>query len=180
MEKNDLDPLRYPIGKFQVPESIPELQIKEWIDSLERFPARLRDLVFELDLEQLETPYRPGGWTVRQLIHHISDSHHNSYIRFKWALTEKSPLIKVYDEKKWAELHDSKSAPIENSLLHLQVIHQKLVFLLRGLDRKELKKTFIHPEGHIETSLEENIGRYVWHGDHHYAHIANLIRRKGW
>ncbi|MEN8797745.1 MAG: YfiT family bacillithiol transferase [Flavobacteriaceae bacterium] len=180
MEKQDLESLRYPIGKFQVPETISELQIKKWIDDLEHFPQRLTDLVVDLDSGQLATPYRPGGWTVRQLIHHISDSHHNSYIRFKWALTEEKPLIKVYDEKKWAELHDSKTAPIEHSLNHLRAIHKKLVFLLRGIDRQELKRTFIHPEGNIETSLEENIGRYVWHGHHHYTHINNLIGRKDW
>jgi uncharacterized damage-inducible protein DinB len=180
MENQDLESLRYPIGKFQVPETISERQIKDWIDALERYPQRLRDLVVALSNEQLATPYRPGGWTVRQLIHHISDSHHNSYIRFKWALTEEKPLIKVYDEKKWASLHDSKTAPIAHSLNHLGAIHEKLVFLLRGLERQELKRTFIHPEGNIETSLEENIGRYVWHGHHHYTHIANLIQRKGW
>lgn len=180
MEKQELETLRYPIGKFHMPENISELQIEEWIDALEEFPERLKNLVLSLDQEQLETPYRPGGWRVRQLIHHISDSHHNSYIRFKWALTEDNPLIKVYDEKKWAELHDSITAPIENSLFHLEAIHRKLVFLLRGLGSNELKRTFIHPEGGVETSLEENIGRYVWHGNHHYAHITNLLRRKGW
>ena len=180
MEKKELETLRYPIGKFQMPESISDRQIKEWIDALEQFPGRLKELVQLLGPEQLETHYRQGGWTIRQLIHHISDSHHNSYIRFKWALTEGNPLIKVYDEKKWAELHDSKTAPIENSLIHLQAIHTKLVFLLRGLRREELKRTFVHPEGSVVTSLEENIGRYVWHGNHHYTHIANLIKRKGW
>jgi uncharacterized damage-inducible protein DinB len=180
MEEKKLEKLRYPTGKFKVPDTISESRIKEWIDELERYPGRLKGLVSDLNEEKLETPYRPGGWTVRQLVHHIADSHHNSYIRFKWALTENEPVIKVYDEKKWAELHDSKTAPIENSLLHLQAVHAKLVFLLRGLDRKVLKKKFIHPEGHQATSLDENIGRYVWHGNHHYAHIAGLINRQGW
>ena len=147
---------------------------------METYPEKLRSLVEGLSEEQLETPYRPEGWTVRQLVHHISDSHHNSYIRFKWALTEDMPVIKVYDEKKWAELHDTRTAPIALSLAHLNAVHTKLVFLLRGLNRSNLKRSFIHPEGNIKTSLEENIGRYVWHGKHHYAHIENLLNRKGW
>lgn len=180
MEKNEIEKLRYPIGKFNRPDSISEGLISEWIEILDRYPERLHQLVKGLSEEQLNTPYRPGGWTVRQLVHHISDSHHNSYIRFKWALTEDKPVIKVYDEKKWAELHDTRSGPISISLDHLAAVHAKLVYLLRGLTREDLNKSFIHPEGLVETSLEENIGRYVWHGNHHYAHIANLIRRKAW
>ena len=134
----------------------------------------------DLTEEQLETVYRPEGWTVRQVVHHISDSHHNSYLRFKWALTENTPQIKVYDEKNWAELNDSRFAPISMSLRHLEVVHAKLVYLLRSLDHRELQKGFIHPDGNVFTSLDENIGRYVWHGNHHYAHIANLLKRKNW
>ena len=180
MEQHELEELRYPIGKFQRPEYISDELITEWINSLEEFPARLKDLVSNLSEDQLGTPYRPGGWQVRQLVHHIADSHHNSYIRFKWGLTENKPLIKIYDEKTWAELVDSRTAPISLSLDHLQAVHSKLVFLLRGISEEELKREFIHPEGNVVTSLEENIGRYVWHGNHHYAHIANLIERENW
>ena len=180
MEDQELEKLRYPIGKFVRPEFIDEDLIREWIDALEEFPAKLRALVSGMSDDQLETTYRPGGWRIRQLIHHIADSHHNSYIRFKWGLTEDKPLIKVYDEKKWAALHDSRKAPITLSLDHLQSVHSKLVYLLRGLERKELQREFIHPDGQVVTSLEENIGRYVWHGNHHYAHIANLVEREGW
>ena len=180
MNEQQLEELRYPIGKFVRPEPITKSQIDEWVDALEEYPARLRDLVENMSEEQLETVYRPGGWTVRQLVHHISDSHHNSYIRFKWALTEDSPLIKIYYEDRWAELHDSRTAAIEFSLVHLEAVHAKLVLLLRGLDPADLKREFIHPEGNINTSLEENIGRYVWHGNHHYAHIENLVARQGW
>ncbi|WP_149275169.1 YfiT family bacillithiol transferase [Pareuzebyella sediminis] len=180
MEKSELEALKYPIGKFQVPKSITEEDLSVWITVLEEFPKRLRVLVEGLTEEQLETPYRPGGWSVRQTVHHISDSHHNSYMRFKWALTEDKPVIKPYDEKAWAALFDSKSAPIALSLDHLQAVHAKLVYLLKGLSKESLKKEFVHPDGHIETSLDENIGRYAWHSNHHYAHIQNLIQRRKW
>ena len=180
MEQNELEKLRYPIGKFARPEIIDQDLIDQWINALEEFPDKLRALVSNLNEEQLATPYRPGGWQVRQLVHHIADSHHNSYIRFKWGLTEDKPIIKVYDEKKWAELGDSRKAPISLSLDHLEAVHRKLVFLLRATGSEELKREFIHPEGQVTTSLEENIGRYVWHGNHHYTHIANLIQQEGW
>ena len=129
---------------------------------------------------QLNTPYRPEGWTVRQLVHHISDSHHNSYIRFKWALTEDTPTIKAYNEKAWAELFDTRTAPIQLSLDHLSAVHAKLVYLLKGLSEPQLQRSFIHPDGNQETTLKENIARYAWHSNHHFAHIENLLKREGW
>lgn len=180
MEKQELEKLKYPIGRFQNPTEISDDRISQWIDTLEHLPKKLGRLVENLDETQLETPYRPGGWTVRQTVHHIADSHHNSYIRFKWALTEDKPVIKPYDEKAWSDLFDTKSAPIALSLNHLSAVHEKLVYLLRGLSREHLRRTFIHPDGNEETSLEENIGRYAWHGSHHYAHIENLMKRNGW
>ncbi|MEL6304014.1 MAG: YfiT family bacillithiol transferase [Bacteroidota bacterium] len=143
-------------------------------------PERFEKLVSPLNDVQLETPYRPGGWTVRQLVHHVSDSHHHSYTRFKWALTEENPLIKAYFEKEWSKLFDAKTAPIQLSLDHLKAVHAKLVFLLRGLSKEDLEKTFLHPEGNVTSTLAENIGRYAWHGSHHLAHIQNLIDREGW
>ncbi|MAU15441.1 MAG: metal-dependent hydrolase [Muricauda sp.] len=180
MEKETLEELRYPIGKFKAPETISNDHIQRWIGVLEDLPKRLEELVAPLSDEQLDTPYRPGGWTVRQLVHHISDSHHNSYIRFKWALTEDSPVIKPYDEKAWAELFDSRTAPVQMSLDHLKAVHAKLVYLLKGLSEKDLKRVFVHPDGNQESTLEQNIGRYAWHSSHHYAHIQNLIGQKGW
>ncbi|MBT8312015.1 MAG: putative metal-dependent hydrolase [Flavobacteriaceae bacterium] len=180
MEQETLESLRYPIGKFVKPEPITQTHIADWILQLEEMPERYKNLVYHLKENQLETPYRPGGWTVRQLIHHVADSHHNSYIRFKWALTEESPLIKPYNEKEWANLFDSRIAPIQLSLDHLKVVHAKLVYLLKGLSGSDLKRSFIHPEGEVVTSLEENIGRYAWHGNHHYAHMDNLLTREGW
>ncbi len=180
MDDNKLEQLRYPIGKFQVPVTITDAHISEWIAVLEALPSELQALVKDLTDVQLETPYRPGGWTVRQLVHHIPDSHHNSYIRFKWAMTEETPLIKAYDENAWSNLFDAKTAPIQMSLDHLSAVHAKLVYFLKGLSRKDLKRSFMHPEGEVITSLEENIGRYAWHGSHHYAHIENLLKREGW
>jgi len=180
MENTELGHLKYPIGKFQNPETITNAHISEWIQILETLPAKLETLVKNLNDEQLETPYRPGGWTVRQTIHHMADSHHNSYIRFKWALTENRPVIKAYDEKAWAELFDTKTAPIVLSLAHLAAVHAKLVYLLKGLSDDGLKRKFLHPDGNVETALDKNIGIYAWHSNHHFAHIENLLKRKGW
>ncbi len=180
MDKSELEALKYPIGTFIVPEQISKEQRDLWINELEQLPENLSELVLGLDQNQLDQPYRPEGWTIRQLVHHIADSHHNSYIRFKWALTEETPLIKVYKQENWAQLHDTLTGPIALSLAHLRAVHAKLVYLLRGLSEDEFKKGFIHPETNNFTSLEENIGRYAWHGNHHLAHIKNIRLRKGW
>jgi len=180
MDKIALEQLRYPIGKYEIPTPIKPEHISEWIAVLEHLPKKLSKSVNKLSDAQLETTYRPGGWTVRQLVHHISDSHHHSYIRFKWALTEDNPVIKPYLEKEWSSLFDAKTAPIQMSLDHLSAVHAKLVYLLKGLSRKDLERKFTHPDGNEETTLAENIGRYAWHGSHHLAHIENLIIRKHW
>lgn len=179
MKEMSLEKLRYPIGHFTPPAEITDQTVTDWITELEALPARMESMVYSLTETQLETPYRPGGWTVRQVIHHMADSHHNCYVRFKWALTEERPLIKAYDEKGWANLFDTRSAPIDLSLDHLKALHAKWVYLLRGLSRESLQRTFIHPDDHSESTLEENIGRYAWHGNHHYAHIENLLMRQG-
>ncbi len=180
MEKDTLEQLRYPIGKYEIPNPITDTHLTQWISILEHLPQRLEDMVKPLSERQLETPYRPEGWTVRQVVHHVSDSHHHSYIRFKWALTEDNPIIKPYFEKEWSNLFDAKTAPIQMSLDHLKAVHAKLVYLLKGLSREQLQLKFTHPEGNEETTLEENVGRYAWHGSHHFAHIENLIEREGW
>lgn len=180
MDEKVLYKLRYPIGTFKSPEHITDDQLKHWIGILEELPQQFEALTMRLSDTQLETPYRPGGWTVRQVVHHVSDSHHNSYIRFKWALTEDKPTIKAYDEKAWANLFDTKTAPIRLSLNHIRAVHDKLVYLLRGLPKAELQRKFIHPEGNEETTLLVNVGRYAWHGSHHLAHIKNLAERQGW
>lgn len=180
MDAKNLEALRYPIGKFNAPARITAADLKNWIAVLEALPSRLQELVQKLEDHQLDTPYRPGGWTIRQVVHHLADSHHNSYIRFKWGLTEDNPTIKPYLEKEWAQLFDTKTAPIALSLDHLKAVHAKLVYLLKGLSAAQLQRTFTHPEGQVKTSLAENIGRYAWHSNHHYAHIQNLLAAKGW
>ncbi len=177
---DNLEQLRYPTGHFTAPEKITGEMIAIWIDILETLPRRLRDLVKDLSDEQLETPYRPGGWTVRQVIHHIADSHHHSYTRFKWALTEEQPLIKAYEEKEWSKLNDAITAPIELSLTYLAALHAKLVYLLKGLSSNDLNAYYLHPDGNIKVTVAENIGKYAWHSNHHFAHIQNLIIRNGW
>lgn len=180
MIDTELEKLRYPTGRFVIPDIITDNQLSEWIFKLEQLPDRLEKLTINLTEEQLETPYRPGGWTVRQVVHHVADSHHHSYIRFKWALTEDTPVIKPYLEAAWAELFDTRTAPIALSLGHLSAVHAKLVYLLKGLSREALEKSFIHPDGNVKTRLVVNIGHYAWHGDHHYTHIANLLKRENW
>lgn len=180
MDLDTLEHLKYPIGKFNCPEKITEAHIIKWIDVLEKFPVRFEALVKHLSKAQLDTVYRPGGWSVRQVVHHVSDSHYHSYTRFKWALTENSPLIKAYNENDWAELIDSKTAPIQMSIEHLKAIHYKLVYLLKIISTKDLKKSFTHPETNSLVTLEYNVGNYAWHSNHHYAHIENLLRLKNW
>lgn len=176
----ELDTLKYPIGLFNCPSNITHEILEAWISILEHFPNRLSNLVIHLSEAQLNTPYRDGGLTVRQVIHHIYDSHHNSYTRYKWALTENTPVIKAYDEKKWANLFDYKMAPISLSLHAITALHAKLVFLLKGMSFNDFTKEFIHPEKNEKVSLAENTGIYAWHCNHHYAHIENLLKRNEW
>ena len=176
----ELDHLKFPIGKVNLPKPITSAHITDWISVLEDFPKNLTKLVMNLSDDQLDTPYRPGGWTVRQVVHHLYDSHSNSYIRFKWALTEVKPVIKPYFEERWAELHDSRTAPILLSLNALTALHAKWVYLLKGLNANELQHTFIHPDHNNEVTLVENIGIYAWHCIHHFAHINELKKRNGW
>ena len=180
MDNQELQQLRYPIGKFQAPDQITPELLAQWIDTLEQFPIRLEAMVKFLSKEQLDTPYRPEGWTIRQVVHHVSDSHHHSYTRFKWALTEDKPIIKAYNQALWAELHDTKTAPIPMSIEHLKAVHYKLVYLLKGLSEDEWNRSFIHPESNSEVPLRLNVGIYAWHCNHHYAHIENLLKRNGW
>lgn len=180
MENTELEKLKYPIGKFNLPDEITQEHLQACIDELEELPGKLEALVKDLNETQLETPYRQGGWTVRQVIHHIADSHHHSYTRFKWALTENKALIKAYEEKDWSNLFDARTAPIQLSLTYLKALHVKMVYLLRGLSSSDLKQCYTHPDDMAEVTVEENICKYAWHGNHHYAHIENLLKSQGW
>lgn len=170
---------RYPIGKFHYEGPPSEQQRRQFLDEIASTPANLRAAVRGLSPAQLDTPYRDGGWTVRQVVHHVPDSHLNSYVRFKLALTEDDPTIKPYAEDRWAELADSKSTPIEVSLTLLDSLHDRWVRLLRSLNADDWKRTFRHPELGAMT-LEKNLALYAWHGRHHVAHITELRKRMGW
>jgi hypothetical protein len=170
--------LRYPIGKFQRVESLAPEQRREHIDAIAETPARLIAAVSGLNAGQLDTPYRPGGWTVRQVTHHVPDSHMNAYTRFKLALTEDEPTIKPYDEARWAELADAK-APIEPSLALLENLHKRWVLVLRSIAPAEWGRKLRHPELGLLT-LDQTLAIYGWHGRHHVAHITSLRERNGW
>ena len=174
-----MDTLRYPIGKFSFPESIDPQQRQHWIAEISDAPAKLRVAVAGLTPEQLESPYRPEGWTVRQVVHHVPDSHLNSYIRFKLALTEKEPSVKPYDEAAWAELADTASTPSEVSLTLLDALHQRWVRLLESLTPADFARQFRHPDQGL-MPLERNLALYAWHGKHHVAQITSLREREGW
>jgi uncharacterized damage-inducible protein DinB len=170
---------RYPIGKFTYDRPPSEEQRQRFIEDIERTPATLRAAVQGLSPEQTETPYREGGWTVRQVVHHVPESHMNAYIRFKLALTEQVPTIKPYMEDRWAETPDTQSTPLEVSLALLEPLHDRWVRLLRSLRSDDWKRTFRHPELGV-VSLEKNLALYSWHGRHHVAHITELRKRMGW
>jgi uncharacterized damage-inducible protein DinB len=171
--------LRYPIGKFHFEGPLTDEQKQKCVDQIEQAPTHLRAAVKGLPDSQLDTPYRPEGWSVRQLAHHIPDSHLNAYIRFKLALTEDAPTIKPYAEDRWAQLADSRTTPIEVSLTLLDSLHYRWIRLLRSLQPDDWKRTFRHPELG-EVSLEKNLALYAWHGRHHVAQITNLRERNGW
>jgi len=170
--------LRYPIGKFTNGTYVEE-QKPQYLNEIEQTPAWLRAAVKGLSDAQLDTPYRPGGWTVRQVVHHVPDSHLNCYVRFKLALTEDEPTIKPYAEDRWAELGDSRATPIEVSLLLLESLHDRWVRLMRSLSPQDWKRTFLHPERGV-MSLDKTVAMYAWHGRHHVAHITSLRERRGW
>ncbi|MBD8496942.1 YfiT family bacillithiol transferase [Paenibacillus arenosi] len=162
---------QYPIGTFTWEGTITPAQRQQWIAEIEHLPAKLRALVEGLNEQQLETPYREGGWTIRQVVHHIADSHMNSITRFKLALTEDVPTIKPYDEAKWVALGDSIDVDVEVSLALIEALHRKWVILLQSMTEQDFQRTFYHPDSKQEIRLDYNVGLYAWHGNHHAAHI---------
>ena len=173
-----IDP-RYPIGKFRMPEEmLPEARAY-WISNLADLPTHLRSAVDDWDETQFKQRYRDGGWTVRQLLHHIADSHMNAYCRMKLALTEDWPTIKPYDEAKWAELHDAQAAPAEWSLELIESLHARWVMLLQALQEPDWRRGYRHPEMGPMT-VEQVLALYAWHSKHHTAHITHLAQRLDW
>jgi hypothetical protein len=170
---------RYPIGAFEAPASLDTAGRQRLIDEIAATPARLRAAAAGLDDAQLDTPYRDGGWSVRQVIHHVPDSHLNAYLRLKLALTEEPPAIKTYDEAAWAALADSRETPVEVSLMLLEQLHARWVVLLRTLHEDDFARTFRHPERGL-VDLDWLLAMYAWHGRHHTAHITSLRERMGW
>lgn len=171
--------LRYPVGKWEKKTSLDPATRQRFIDEIAATPAAMRKAVAGLDDAQLDTPYRDGGWTVRQVVHHVPDSHLNSYVRFKLALTEEMPQIKTYDEQKWAETAEVKKTPIEVSLALLESLHTRWVNLLRSMSAADFARRFRHPELG-EMNLDTLLSLYEWHGRHHVAHITALRKNKGW
>jgi uncharacterized damage-inducible protein DinB len=171
--------LQYPIGKFQWEGAITDAQREQLIEEIERAPDQLRQAVAGLTQEQIDTPYRPGGWTVTQVVHHLADSHMNAYIRFRLALTEDEPTIKPYAQERWAVLEDARTAPIELSLSLLESLHRRWILLLRSLRAADFARAIRHPEMGVVT-LDKYLGLAAWHGRHHIAHITSLRDRKGW
>ncbi|WP_234111346.1 MULTISPECIES: YfiT family bacillithiol transferase [Chryseobacterium] len=177
---DNMEQKKYPIGKFTAPEQISDQQIDQYIKVLKDFPGKLKLLIENWTDDQLDTQYREGGWKVRQLVNHLADSHMNSYIRCKLALTEDNPTIKTYDEAKWAELQDSFNMEIKPALQILKGLHKRWVYELKSLTNKEFESTFFHPEQNRKITLRETLAFYAWHCDHHLAHIENLKKEKGW
>jgi hypothetical protein len=171
--------LRYPVGPFQFEGTLLSEQRQSLIDEIAATPEKMRAAVAGLSEEQLDTPYRTDGWTIRQVVHHVPDSHMNSYCRFKLALTEDHPTIRAYDENLWANTDDARTAPVDISLDLLEALHGRWVLFLRSFNDEDFARTFHHPElGTV--SVERNVALYAWHGRHHVAHITSLRERTGW
>ncbi|HMK03449.1 MAG TPA: putative metal-dependent hydrolase [Ferruginibacter sp.] len=170
---------RYPVGKYIV-QPFSEKQLGEWLTDIKFLPQHMENAILNLDEAQLNTPYREGGWTVKQVVHHVADSHMNAYIRFKLGLTEDNPTIKPYDEAAWAEMSDTKNLPINISLTILHALHMRWHEVLKNMSREDLDKTVFHPEQKKVITLWDLLGMYAWHSRHHTAHISSLRERSNW
>jgi uncharacterized damage-inducible protein DinB len=174
-----MDDLRYPVGTFVVDSAVTPKKRKTWIRQIAEAPALLRKAVAGLTDRQFDAPYRPGGWTVRQVLHHVPDSHLNAYCRYKFALTEDNPTIKPYDEAAWANVADTARTPPDVSLALLDALHHRWVVLLESLDARDFERPLHHPD-HGGITLDWMLQHYAWHGRHHTAHITELRKREGW
>lgn len=171
--------LRYPVGKYE-PQPYSPQQLAAWLNDIQFLPQAIENAIHDLDEAQLQTPYRPGGWTVHQLVHHVADSHMNAYIRFKLGLSEDNPTIKPYEEKRWAEMADTKNLPVNISITLLYALHARWYELLKNITEKEFERTVVHPEHARQMTLWFLLGLYAWHSKHHVAHITALRERNGW
>jgi hypothetical protein len=171
--------LRYPVGKFVKPAAGDTALRERHVGEIAALPAALRQAVAGLSAEQLDTPYRPGGWTVRQVVHHLPDSHLNAYVRFKLALTEEEPAIRTYQEARWAETPEARGGPLEISLDLLAALHARWLAAIRGLDAAAFARRLRHPDWGVLT-IDELLAQYAWHGRHHLAHVTHLRERQGW
>ena len=180
MTDAELENLKYPIGKFNKPVSFSASDRAERIGVIERLPARLSAEMSGLSDAQCDTPYRPGGWTIRQVVHHLADSHLNSFVRMKLTLTEENPTIKPYFEDRWATTPDAAAMAVKPGLDLLSGLHARWTVLLRSLGEKDFQRTFFHPQRQQSMSLDENLALYAWHCSHHLAHITGLKKMKGW
>lgn len=176
---SDIEELRYPVGKFAPKDSYSNDEIESFISEIEALPVKLESAIKDFSRAQFEMPYRDGGWTIRQVIHHVADSHMNAYIRFKWTLTEDKPTIKAYNEKLWAETTEVLAEPALSVAL-IKALHAKWIVLLKGLSTSDFQKSFIHPETHKEVTLQRLTATYAWHGRNHLAHITSLKERIKW
>jgi uncharacterized damage-inducible protein DinB len=174
-----MESLKYPIGKY-IEQPFSENQLGEWLLDIQALPQLLEYAITNLDEAQLATPYREEGWTLKQVVHHVADSHMNAYIRFKLGLSETNPVIKPYEEKAWAEMSDTKNIPINVSITLLYALHRRWHEVLKNISREEWNRTVFHPEHKKEMTLWYLLGLYAWHGKHHTAHVNNLRERKGW
>lgn len=177
--ETDLYDLKFPIGEYTPNRNPERAQLDQWISDIETFPARLKHLCDNVSKEQLQWRYRPEGWTVKQVVHHCADSHINSIMRFKLALTEDTPTIRTYYEDRWAELPDSQEDDIEYSLQLLTGLHKRWTLLLRSLTKEQLEREFMHPEHGAKFNLTETVGNYAWHCNHHLAHVRNALAFEG-
>jgi uncharacterized damage-inducible protein DinB len=178
-EQNVMTDPRYPIGKFQPQQNITDEQRKMFVQQISEASSKLHAAIQGMTDEQCNTPYREGGWMVRQVVHHLADSHLNAYVRFRLALTEHEPTIKPYHEDLWAELHDAVTAPVEPSLQLLESLHTRWTLLLRSMKPSDFARTYNHPETGV-TTLDRMVQLYAWHGRHHTAQITSLKERMGW
>jgi hypothetical protein len=174
-----MEDLKYPIGKY-VPQPFSDKQLQEWVRDIQFLPQDLENSILNLDEAQINTPYRPEGWTVKQLIHHVADSHMNAYIRFKLGLTENNPTIKPYDEALWAEMSDTKNLPVNLSLTLLHALHTRWVEVIKNIKGDEWNRTIFHPEAKKEMTIWYLLGSYAWHSKHHTAHLTRLRERMNW